>query len=228
MNTTTRNRTIALVGAIAVVVAVAVVVASLGVIRYPAVPTLEEQPRPEVPGRLAYIRWDEGTSCVRVVDARGEDREIRCDDALGSVRWVGDDRLAVEIHGGPDIHVETVDVRTGEVVAVDTGDDAGRDIEHTVWPAAEREDGAVAVTMARDGTAELQVVEPDGTRRTVWQADGPESYRFAAAGWSADGDWLLIRDSRQRTIVLRATGDPAPRLWITDAWEVAWSAAVSG
>ncbi|MFP5307950.1 MAG: hypothetical protein ACLGIR_00020 [Actinomycetes bacterium] len=211
----------------AVVLGVALVVV-IGVIPYPDLVTVSEQPSSPVPGRLAYVQWEDGEgACLWVADGDGSTRRLRCDEGLGGgVVW-SDDGTTVDVaaYGPREPTVETIDVATGDVV-----DSRPLDVEEERGPVAfgepgpiERErDGATLLVDREDGEPVVQI-RAAGETTTLLRLDGPNSYRFDDARWSPDGEWVLVVDSLRRALVLPADGDAAPRVWVEDVgWELDW------
>lgn len=66
------------------------------------------------------------------------------------------------------------------------------------------------------------MVPPDGPARTLLAAEGLRDYAFLHARWSPDGEWVLVLDSVDRLLLLRAAGDPVPRVVATGVDQPAW------
>lgn len=221
MDVDVRQRSVLALGAAGLLVAaVTVVVVLFGVTAYPDVPRLAEQPEPAVSGQLAYLRYDR-EPCLHVVDGRGADREVRCGSDVegGGLTWEDDHHLLVHRYRFDD-EVLTIDVRTGEVTSVRpaTRADEPRPLPDGL---VERADGTRVSTTARGTTATVELRDPHGRTRTVLELEGPTGYRLDDARWTADGRWIVVRDSAERVLVLAADGDPAPRVWNTDTWDYA-------
>lgn len=221
MRTLERRQTVGLTVAAGIVVVVASLIAMFGIVPFPDTPQLGDQPEPVPPGRLAFVSWDAGAACLHVVDGRGNDTELACDEHLdgGRVRWTETGYIAVERWGpsGPEDWI--VDPVTGETVDLVpvAGGDGRPEIPEPFQSRAESADGRVAEVSSRSGDVRVSVRGVDGRRTTVWEATGPSSYRLDGVSWSPDGEWLLVQDSRGHLLVLGADGDPAPRIWVEDA-----------
>lgn len=212
--------------AIVVIVAVALV-AWFGIVQYPDLATLRDQPEPVPPGRLVYQAQTGDRTCIRVAEADGTIRDLRCEDDRrgGMVRWSADaTAVLVERYEGQAVVVEHLDPETGEVLERRIQPDTARPQPHGPPP-----DGHAPTLITEDGggTATLRLLTPAGDDRVLWQVDGPQGYHFRETRWSQDRAWVLVRDSRDHWIVLQSQGDPQPRVWVRDVWDVDWSAALA-
>jgi hypothetical protein len=222
METLDRRTAIGIGAAVAAVLLGVALVFVVGVVPYPDLATVKEQPAPAVPGRLAYVRWDDG-ACLRVVDGDGTDREVRCDDRLGGPLAWGEDGRTVEVvsFGPTGETVEVVDVESGDVVetrTVGTGS-PGIPLEE---PGVRERDGAV-LSVTRDGSAAVVELREDGETDTVLRLDGPSGYSFWDVRWAPDGDWIAVLDSLDRVLVVSVEGDADARVWVEGAGgQIAW------
>ncbi len=210
----------ALVAAAAVVVVVVGVVVAFGIAPYPDVPRLADQPDPPVTSQLAYLVYDEREPCLHVVDGRGVDREVRCgtDVEAGAPTWLDDGHVELHRYRFGD-EVVTIDVATGELT--DTRPATEGEKAPPVFGSDERDDGARVATTGTGSTARVEVRTAAGETTTVLELDGPDGYRLEDPRWTGDGDWIVVRDTGGRVLVLGADGTPSPRVWVTDVWEYA-------
>ncbi len=224
-----RRTVAAVLGAGVVVLAVTAAVALFGVRRLPAFPAVTDAPAVDVPGTVAYLTVDEDdVTCLTVVAAAGGDpRTLLCGggdneiDRIIQVAWSPDGRLLAHGHGefGDEI-VLVVEATSGEVLdrIVRAPDDAYLD-PVGVKAARTRPDGAhVLIDDAYDdGHAELAVRDRAGTTRRLVSVEGPRDYAFTDALWSPGGEWILVRDSERRLLVVAADGATGPRLLVDRA-----------
>lgn len=230
MRTLDTRQTVGLGIAAVIVVVVAALVAVFGIVPFPDTPRLADQPEPQVPGRLAYLSWDDGESCLHVVDGAGNDLVLTCDPDHGGegLRWTEDGYIALTVWSVTAREERIIDPATGDTVEVREApelDELGRVPEpgDLTIPPHVRADGTEVRVDSRAGKVEIAVGRPGEPREVVWEAVGPERYRLEQPSWSPDGEWLLVRDSRGHLLVLGADGDPAPRIWVEDAgWQYAW------
>lgn len=198
----------ALLAAAGVVVVTVVLVLLFGIARPPELTGLAEDPEPGLPA-VAWVHWDRD-SCLNVATADGETREVTCglrgEEILG---WEAEG-IALAVWG-PSEQLEVVDPVTGEVEEV-------RPLERDVLE--ERERGFDAVNIRRhDG---LLTVRLDGT--TLWEVDAPEAYGLNPGSVSPDGRHVAAFDSADRLLLLDATGERPPRVWLDDVQ--GWQAPV--
>lgn len=219
----TRSRQLAAGGAsVAIVLVIAILVALYGVQSYPDLPTVENQPQPEVSGQLAYVMWDDPQgSCLYVLDPGRDRQQLRCGDFDQVVAWE-DGLIAVRRFGPGRATVELVDPATGDVVR-QYSESVAR--EPVPGIRSERADGTRLELSSRDGTAMLVAVDTEGDERTLLSLEGPRNYRFEDPAWSTDGGWATVLDSGGRLILVRTQGDPAPRILLDDA---PWGAQLGG
>jgi hypothetical protein len=220
-----RRLVVAVIGAAVLAVLALVVVFAIGIRHVPDYPTLVEEPEPAVAGWIAYVDWEtppaSGTfgPCVMVQEILGPPQERWCqegnpDQAMpeaGIPSWLGADEgghLLLAFYGGDDIRLLTMDVVTGEILGT-----TSLPVDTRPPDTSRRADGArLGTTYHDDGWAEVWIREPDGTVRTLLRDRGPDGYSFWNPRWSTRGDFVLVGDSEQRTIVVRAEGDPVPRV----------------
>jgi hypothetical protein len=198
-----------LLAAAAVVVVTVGLVLLFGLARPPELTSLAEDPEPGLPS-VAWVHWDR-ESCLTVATAEGEMREVTCglrgEEVLG---WEAEG-IALVVWG-PNEQLELVDPVTGEVQDV-------RALERQVLEDLERgRDGGVA-TRQHDGVLTVRL---DGT--VLWEVDAPEAYWLNPGSVSPDGRYVAAFDSADRLLLLDATGERAPRVWLEDV--EGWQAPV--
>jgi hypothetical protein len=195
----------------------------LGRLSYPDFPSVAEQPDPEVPGIVAFIRWDDGESCLHVVDAgAGQARRLRCDEFLsGPLTWSEDGLVQVTTHEGPQPgRILAVDPSTGRTVRTD---DLGREPQR---PVADVDgDGRRLRTESERGLVRLLVEGADGPVREVVRVEGPRDYHWWAPQWSPDGRYALVADSAQRLLVVEFDGGDVRILATAAGGDAAWGRA---
>lgn len=220
-----RTRRAVGLGLAAVVVIVAVaLVAWLGVVPYPDLKMLRDQPEPAPPGRLVYQAENGDETCIRIAEGDGTLRDLRCEDGHRGeiVRWSDDAAtVLVERYEGQAVVVEHLDPETGQVLERHVEPDSARPRPHE----PPDDQAPILITEGHGGTATLRLLTTSGDDRVLWQVDGPREYHFRETRWSQDHQWVLVRDSRNHWIILRAQGEPLPRIWVREAWDVDWSAA---
>lgn len=219
---TSRSRQIvAASGALAVAVGVVLAVVALGTLPVPDFPTLEERPDPAFPGIIAYARHPGLRTCLHTVESAAGEREVTCLDVHSELLgWTPDGHLVLQ-RLEPGQRVLVVDPRSGRILrrapAHHPEPRPGQEGHPRV-----REDGSELATHEDRGPAEVVVLPPDGPARTLLSVEGSRDYRFWHAQWSPDGEWVLVSDSIDRLLLLKAAGDPVPRVLATDAGEPTW------
>ncbi len=202
---------LALGGAVTVVAVVVGVVLAFGLVPYPALPTVADQPAPRLTVRLALVDHGPDGSCLQVADAEGARRTVDCGPGVEGfdLRWLDEDEVALT--SGFDGRQRTaVDVTTGATRPLPDADATPEDRRTGSDPRYG------TLTTGRDGDmAVLEVRRPDGTEATLLQLQGPERYDLYQPMWSEDGRWVVVQDSAQRVIVLPAAGGQA-RIWLDD------------
>jgi hypothetical protein len=199
-------------GALALLAVALVVVIQFG--RHdPSPPSLKDNPRPEIPGRVLYYDHQQ---CFTVAQASGAGEEhLGCAGRVGGIGpefwWDGADTVRwVQRVGPEDGKVIEVNIRTGE--QRETGETVPaiggfgkiqpipqvRELQECI----QGPDGAFGCT-DRDGS--LVIVEGD-TPTKVAEFDLPEYNRPHMKAWSPDGRWLMLEYYPQRA--------PGPELWI--------------
>jgi hypothetical protein len=219
---------VAVIGSAVLAVVAVAVVFGIGLRRAPDYPTLTDEPEPVVSGWIAYLDWEEPQvsgrfgPCVMVQEIGGPPEERWCEESGSDTAvaqpempsWIGadeDGHLLLAIYRGESIEVVTMDALTGDIVSTTTLPADTRPPD-----TSRRADGArLGTTYHDDGWAELWVREANGSVRTILRDRGPDGYSFWSPRWSTRGDFVLVGDSEQRTIVVRAEGDPVPRV-LTD------------
>lgn len=225
-----RRIVIAIAGCAALAVLAVALLLAIGIRHVPDLPTVRERPDPTVAGRLALQVWDDSRGmCVDVEElSTGERREVYCEGmpvsgfeqpmGINWFDWDDTGRLMLASYERDAIRVVTIDVDTGEVVDEGTLPSDTRPPDERA-----RADGStLSYPWNEDGRAVVYVNGPDGARRTLYEVRGPDGYTFVAAAWSPRGDYAVVRDSEGRWIVLRADGEPVPRILTEDADQLAW------
>ncbi|NIA26285.1 MAG: hypothetical protein GWP04_12070 [Gammaproteobacteria bacterium] len=224
-----KRATLAVVLSVLVLVLVLTVVLVFGVIPFPEYPSLAEQPDPSIPGTVVFTRGDD-PPCLEVVPAGGGvPRELRCDrDVVGNgLAWTSDGLIVTFDASTYPPQYALIDPESGQVVE---RFDAGLEGPEPLFPNPEtsrRADGAVLTAGQSAGGATLMIKEPNKESRLLLEVSGPRNYRFDIVRWSPDGNWALVIDSEERLLILRATGDPEPRVlvkgvarWMSAAWYI--------
>lgn len=222
-----RRAVIAVTAAVAVVATVTALVVAFAIIPLPAFPSLRDEPDASIPGTVAFGRWDDGYCWYVVPAGGGEDREVLCREDFGGepgVQWTADGSLAMGQWDFGEYATVLIDPATGVEVGRYTEPFAGEPVERSgpgVAERARRADGAVvsARSVSDAGRAAVTIRYPDGTTSVLLDVEGPRDYRIEFAQWSPDGSWVLASDSEGRVLVLRAEGDPAPRILVADVYE---------
>ena len=214
----TRRRALLLAAIVAALVVGAIY--AVGIAPLPDYVALEERPDPSIPGQVAFVRWRTGP-CVFVVAASGgEPRRIRCssDDKQGSseaswlggpVFWTEEGWLAVQAYSPVGNRVVVVDPSSGRVIERITFDEPL--VDHP-QPDDRRADGTRLLVNRSGRAATLGIAPRDASPREVARVDGPPGYTFWQAEWSPDGKWILVRDSNEDLLVVRAEENAPPRL----------------
>ena len=228
------RRTPAGLAAIAVALAVPAAIWGLGIAPLPEYPSLADRPDPSIPGRIAFVRLGE-RPCMYVVPAGGgAERRLLCSEEGtwgrgqvawfgGPIRWTGDGRIVVQAFGPAGSELIVVDPETGGVlerirVEEPLADGPLPDDEA-------RSDGARLIVRRSGRESKLGFAPVDASPREIARVSGPPAYAFWEARWSPDGEWILVRDSNQDLLVVRANeGAPlrllAPRVSGPFAWHI--------
>jgi hypothetical protein len=212
-----RRQPLALVLAALVAVVVVALVLVLGVARPPQLPTVADDPQVTAPARLATHGWEDGESCVTVVEVDGRTSRPWCSDGGAELIGWSDRGLVLWSYGATGRFEWIVDPADGEVVATEPVHEAG----YRDPPAPMVSD---AHTAGRDG--QLEVRSDDGT--LLWRTDAPDSYRVTGGWPSPDGRWVALIDNADRLLLVPADGSMEPRIWATGVggrYEVAWEGA---
>ncbi|HYO45204.1 MAG TPA: hypothetical protein VEY33_00730, partial [Gemmatimonadota bacterium] len=210
---------------------VAAAVWGFGVAPLPDYPSLADSPDPSIPGRVAFVRWAE-RACVYVVPASGGDlRRLPCADEgrEGIVDWIGgpvgwtrDGRIVVQAFSPSGNRVIVLDPDSGRVLErIDVEEPLGERPPPKRGNA--RGDGARLLVNRAGRAATLGIAPVDASPREIARVSGPPSYTFWEARWSPDGEWILVRDSNQNLLVVRAReGAPLRLLAELVSGPVAW------
>lgn len=223
------------VAAVGVALLVAAAIWAFGIAPLPDYPSLAQHPDPSIPGRIAFVRFGE-RPCLHVVDAGGgAARRLLCSDEEswgrgevawfgGPIRWTRDGRIVVQAFGPAGPEAIVVDPETGRVrerVSVD------EPLAERPLPDTEdaRVDGATLIVRRSGRDAAVGIVPVDASPREVARVSGPPTYAFWEGRWSPDGEWILVRDSNQDLLVVRAA-EGAPLRLLADrvsgpfAWHI--------
>lgn len=188
----TRLYVAAVLGGLALLAATVVVVFAFG--RHnPSPPSLEDNPRTEIPGELLYINQD---YCFVTAAASGSERAaLACMPRYFTgprLYWVDDNTAGVIQYDQRGAVLWHVDLRTGAMT--DTGKVIGSfSIEKPSPPGlyggAYAPDGTFA-SVDQDGA--LYFVR-DGVRKKITNFDSPEHGQPQVLLWSPDGQWLVLQ-----------------------------------
>jgi hypothetical protein len=158
---------------------------------------------------------------VYVVPASGgEPRRLRCSndgggeegesDWLGGpVGWTRDGSIAVQAFDPAGNQVVVLDPGSGRVrerIAVD------EPLFSHPTESERRADGAGILVNRSAGAATLGIAPAATSPREIARVPGPPGYAFWGAIWSPDGEWILVRDSNQNLLVVRAQESAPLRL----------------
>jgi hypothetical protein len=216
-----RRTVIAAVGAGIVVVGVLVAIVVFGFVSPPTFPRLADEPNPAIPGRVAFLRYEEDFSraCIHVVDASGgAERSLGCDLFVHDLAWSVDGHLLALV-GFPEAAV--LDPETGQVRRF-FEDEAAFDAYHRTRRFQHSDAGRLLTRQEFDGRATVSVLAPGGVPVEIASVTGPRGYSFHAAVWSPDGRWALVMDSSARLLVVAADGSQGPYLLAERADSPAW------
>lgn len=227
-----RGRRRAMLFAAGVALAVAAVVWAVGVEPIPDYEALAERPDPSIPGHIAFLRSGE-RPCVWVVAAAGgEARLLACtDDAEtregnwlgGPVAWTREGNVAVQAYGPHGNRVLVFDPDTRRVL--ERIEAEAPLLDHADPAGGPRADGARILVNRSGRTATLGIAPVAASPIEIARVTGPPGYGFSDPRWSPDGEWILVRDSNERLLVVQArVGTPlrvlADRVWAGYAWHV--------
>jgi hypothetical protein len=206
--------------------AIAGVVWAFGVAPLPDYPSLATRPDPSIPGRVAFLAGQFPRTCLYVGPAGGGDRRrLRCVDPgkdgadwlLGApIGWTREGRIVLQVIGESSLRALVLDPANGRVLErISAG---GPIVRSAMEPGVDGPGGARLLVQRSHGAATLGIAPPDGSPREVARVSGPPGYAFREATWSPDGEWVLVRDSNQNLLVVRAREGAAPRLLAEQVW----------
>jgi len=220
-----KRATLAIVLSVTVLAAVLVVILVFGVIPFPEYASLADQPDPAIRGTIAFVQGDDPPCAMTIPAGGGPATEVGCGWEMGGegLAWTADGLLVtLDFTGNPAQYV-LIDPATGEIVERIDTDVNGPEPLFERPDLARFDDSTLIVGSApmltRDRTDNGAVIwiSRQGAPRTVLlEVDGPRNYRFRTAIWSPDGNWVLVSDSLDRLLIVRATGDPTPRILVED------------
>lgn len=196
-------------GGLVLVLGVVVLVFQFG-IKNPSPPSLNDDPRAEIAGRIAYVDTD---SCIALAEASGASRErLHCGfDQFGvtALTWLDEGTVAYATYQRDGLEWSAVDVATGAERSLDGGGGtAPGGPPEFVSPRGERleidfESGDVFIVEGAE-------------RIRIFDFDGPDGWSPELITWSPDGDWILLRYGREDELwIVHRTGEPAGTL-VTD------------
>ncbi|NOY56299.1 MAG: hypothetical protein GXP34_09995 [Actinobacteria bacterium] len=225
-----KRATLAIVLSVLVLALVLTVVLVFGVIPFPEYPSLAEHPDPSIPGTVVFTFGDD-PPCLEVVPAAGGvPRELRCDRNIAGngLAWTSDGLIVTFDTSTYPPQYALIDPESDQVVErIDAGPTAGPDLLFPKPDIARRSDGTVLTADRSTRGATLMIQEPNKESRLLLEVRGPRNYRFEMVRWSPDGNWVLAIDSEERLLIVRATGDPEPRIlaegvarWMPAAWYI--------
>jgi hypothetical protein len=208
--------------AASVTLAVAAAIWAFGIAPLPDYPSLADDPDSSIPGRVAFVRFGERT-CLHVVPAGGGPaRRLLCSDEEswgrgqvawfgGPIRWTQGGQIVVQAFGPAGSEAIVVEPETGRVLERLSVEEplAERPVPGTDDV---RSDGAKLLVQRSGGEATLGIAPVDASPREIARVSGPPTYAFWEARWSPDGEWILVRDSNQDLLVVRAVEGAPPRL----------------
>lgn len=205
-----------------VALAVPIAIWAFGIAPLPDYASLADDPDPSIPGRIAFVRLGERT-CLHVVPAGGgQARGLQCSDEEswgrgqvawfgGPIRWTRDGRIVVQAFGPAGSEAIVIDPQSGRVLERILVEEP---LAERPLPGTDdvRSDGAKLLVRRSAGVAALGFSPVDASPREVARVTGPPTYAFWEARWSPDGQWILVRDSNQDLLVVRATEGAPLRL----------------
>lgn len=196
-----------LVGAIALVAVVAVLIVIFGVVRPPALPSLDAA-GVTPPGGVAWMQWDDRDSCSELMVARpdGSVDRLACEEDIGHpIAWTSDGIISLSWESSGPVLL-TWNSTTGDVVGREAVT-AGYGVSDASRVSSVHRDGNLVVTL-----------DPGG--RQVWTVQADREYRVDAGTLSPDGSWVVMVDSSERLLLVRLRGD-GPAVW-ADGASVPW------
>ncbi|HET9334584.1 MAG TPA: hypothetical protein VFQ21_13500 [Gemmatimonadota bacterium] len=222
---TARGRRRAMLLAAGVALAVAAVVWGVGVEPIPDYASLAERPDPSIPGRVAFLRSGE-RPCVWVAAAAGGDPQLlACTDDSetregnwlgGPVAWTREGNVAVQAFGPYGNRVLVIDPDTRRVV--ERIEAEAPLLEHADPAGGPRADGARILVNRSGRTATLGLAPVAASPREIARVTGPPGYGFSDPRWSPDGEWILVRDTHERLLVVKAREGSLPRVLAERVW----------
>jgi len=215
-----RRAIVSIVAAVSVLVVVTVIIFVFGVIPLPDYPSLADQPDPSIPGRVAYVEFDE-EPCLFIVPASGGDaQEVWCGrQYIEYPSWSSDGLLLVMDYTAEPTYI-LIDPATGNEVdrvrVEDTNVPGAEPLRYGPGIRYERPDGATVITAGRrSGESTVEVQLPGGESRTILSVeDAPADYQFVDVQWSPDGEWVLVSDTEGRLLIVGADGTPGARVLV--------------
>jgi hypothetical protein len=192
-----------LLGGVGLIAIVAILVMVFGVVHPPALPSLKSA-GVTPPASVAWTQFDDVDNCTALVVARpdGSVDRLACDENGGDVlAWTNDGIVVLSWVPSGSVLL-TRDPSTGDVVSRETttGDYGGNFMS--------------SVSSFRRGGSLVVSLDPGG--RELWTVDVRSGYDVRAGSLSPDGAWVVMTDTADRLLLVRASGgDPA--IWAGDA-----------
>ena len=199
-----------------------------GRVPLPSFPDLAAAPDPAIAGTVAYLQPELNRGCIRLVPASGgESTELTCRfDGVEALFWTPDANLLVLTAWEDGLGATVVDPESGATlqrVPLAVGDKPS-ELNQDLYT----RDGQRLVVVDEGRGRPALMVRTGDTSSTLLTVEGPADYRFEAAQWSPDGNWVLLTDNHGRLLVLGDGGTPGPRVlvdvgepsWVMPAWYV--------
>ncbi|MCC6267184.1 MAG: hypothetical protein IT300_06415 [Dehalococcoidia bacterium] len=200
----TRLYVAAVLGGLALLIAVALVVFAFG--RHnPSPPSLQDNPRPEIPGQILYV--DQDFCFVRAAASGEGETRLACipeSYSGAAVYWLDDLSAGIVRYDQRGGVLWRVDLVSG--VITDTGKlidtTGGKVFPGGLYGGAYAPDGAFAST---DEEGRLSVIV-DGQRTEIADFDSPEYNPPRVLLWSPDSRWLALQYFPRRA--------EGPEIWV--------------
>jgi hypothetical protein len=200
-----------LLGGVVLVAIVGILVMVFGVVHPPALLSLDAA-GVTPPAGVAWTQFDDVDNCTALMVAHpdGGVHRIACDDNGGDVlAWTNDGILLLSWVPSGSVLV-TRDATTGDVVnRATTTADYGGNLMSSV--SSFRKDGSLVVSL-----------DPGG--HELWTVEVRGGYDVRAGALSPDGGWVVMTDTADRLLLVRASGGD-PVVWASDA-STSWMAPV--
>lgn len=150
----------------------------------PSPPSLQDNPRLEIPGTLVFI---DKKGCVSVIEASGANqRQVACPVGLGiqEVTWVDEARVAYRRYERNDREWIAIDLATGKEALLGPGPD---NYQSGVLVSARGE------RLVIDRSGDIYIARGAETTR-IFEFDGDADDGLPEfVTWSPDGEWVVLR-----------------------------------